>query len=667
LHKAVALDPKSAEARTNLGIALAEARRLDEAIAAYQSAIALQPDHTEARNNLGTALMALGRHGEAAVQFEHALARKPDLAAFHNNLGSALAALGRHADAVPSYRKALQLDPRFVQAGNNLGLSLVALGNAEQAIEVYRSVLALMPADADAHANLAAALAALNRHEAAVPHFEAALAARPDSVETRNNLANSLAALKRYQEAVPHYLKAVELRPGLADAHNNLGAVLAALERPAEALQHYSQAIAIRPDFADAHNNLGNALAALDRNEQALASYRSALALDPAMAEAHAGAGVMLETLGQLEAARREFEAAVSLAPRRGAFHRSLAGIKRFAAGDPQLAAMEALEQDQALGADQRVHLHFAMAKAYDDLGDPARAFRHLVSGNAGKRANVEYDEAAALHTIVQTAAVFTAAEMRRHAGQGDPSPVPIFIIGMPRSGSTLIEQILASHSRVFGGGELPDFSAAVADIAGAGGNPSAPFPEFGADMTATQFRRLGARYVERVRSKAPTAERITDKTLGNFLCAGLIHLALPNARIIHARRDPVDTCLSCFSKLFATGMAFTYDLAELGRYHRAYDALMAHWRDVLPTGVMLEVTYEDLVADFEPQARRIVEHCGLAWEAQCLSFHTTQRPVKTASAAQVRQPLYRGAVGRAQQYGALLSPLLEALNGVES
>jgi len=701
LRRAVELEPQSAEARTNLGVALAEARRLDEAVAAYQSAISLQPDHVEARNNLGTALMALGRHDEAAVQFERALVRKPDLAALHNNLGSALAALGRHAEAVTAYHKAVQLDPSFVQAGNNLGLSLTALGMAEEAISVYQGVLARVPDNADAHANLAVALATVQRHEAAIPHFEASLGARSGNAEIHNNFANSLAALNRHQDAVGHYLKAIELRPGLADAHNNLGTALAALkrgieaaahyqralvlrpdfaeahnnlgsllltlERPADALEHFRQATAMRPDLADAHNNLGNALAALDRNEQALTAYRDALALDPGLADAHAGAGIMLETLGQLDAARRAFETAVALAPRRGTFHRSLANVKRFAAGDPQLAAMEALEQDRALAVDQRIDLHFAIAKAYDDLGDPARAFRHLLSGNAGKRAIIDYDEAAALRTLGQIATVFGPALMRRHAGDGDPSAVPVFIIGMPRSGSTLIEQILASHSGVFGAGELTDFGAAASRLVESGGNLSAPFPEFVADMSAEQFRSLGAGYLERLRSRAPDALRITDKTLGNFLCAGLIHLALPNARIIHARRDPIDTCLSCFSKLFTTGMAFTYDLAELGRYHRAYDRLMAHWREVLPEGVMLEVSYEELVADFEPQARRIVSHCGLAWEEGCLNFHTTQRPVKTASAAQVRQPLYRGAIGRAQQYGALLSPLLEALNRGES
>jgi tetratricopeptide (TPR) repeat protein len=707
LQKAVASNPASFEALGNLGLALAATQQLDAAVAQYRKAIALQPDYVEARNNLGSALIGLGRHADAIAELEQALAIKPDLAALHNNLGSALAALGRHADAVQAYREAVRLDPKFTAASNNLGLSLVALGRPDEALGIYRTALALTPGDADAHANLAMALAALDRHEEAISHFEAALAARPGNAEAHNNLGNSLAALNRHGEALAHYTKAIQLRPDLAEvhnnlgnalatlqrhpeavahyrkalalqpryaeAHNNLGSALVMLERAAEAEAHHREAIAIRPEFTEAHRGLGDALAALDRYDEAQASFHRALALDPDFPEAHAGLGNLQRTLGRLDEARQTFEKAIALAPRRAEFHRALAEAKRFAASDPQLAAMEALAQEAlaqealaqggaTLSTNGRTHLQFALAKAYDDIGDSPRAFQHLIEGNALKRAAIAYDPSETLRLLVRTADIFTSELMRRQANQGDASPAPIFIVGMPRSGSSLIEQVLASHSGVFGAGEITDFNAAAASLAGPGGALPKPFPELAAEMTADQFRRVGSHYVNGLRSKAPAAMRITDKTLGNFLFAGLIHLALPNARIIHARRNPVDTCLSCFSKLFASQMFFTYDLAELGQYYRAYDALMAHWRKVLPAGVMLEVSYEDMVADFEPQAKRILGHCGLEWEEACLSFHTTQRPVKTASATQVREPLYRAAVGRSRSYRALLSPLLDAL-----
>jgi hypothetical protein len=239
--------------------------------------------------------------------------------------------------------------------------------------------------------------------------------------------------------------------------------------------------------------------------------------------------------------------------------------------------------------------------------------------------------------------------------GLGDPSSVPVFIVGMPRSGTTLIEQILASHPRVFGAGELMNLTRTVATL-----SRRAPFLGAILAMGAPELRELGAHYVTEVRQLAPEADRIIDKMPANFRLVGLIHLALPNARIIHARRDPLDTCFSCFSQLFSGDQPFSYDLAELGRYYSAYEMLMQHWRRVLPRGVMLEVNYEDVIGDLEGEARRIVSHCGLEWDDACLSFHQTERPVR--STFQVRQPIYRNSVGRWRLYERHLGPLIGAL-----
>jgi hypothetical protein len=244
--------------------------------------------------------------------------------------------------------------------------------------------------------------------------------------------------------------------------------------------------------------------------------------------------------------------------------------------------------------------------------------------------------------------------------GAGDPDDAPIFILGMPRSGSTLVEQILASHPEVHGAGECEAFNSLAESVHLPDRRPL--LPDAIAALSDAGLRQLGRSYAESLRARAPQARRITDKTLSNYLYAGLIHLALPQARIIHTRRDAVDTCLSCFSQLFNGYHPYAYDLAELGRYWRGYDRLMAHWRVVLPAGVMLELQYEELVGDLEGQARRLLRHCGLAWDEACLDFHNSSRPVHTASVAQVRQPIYRGSVRKAQAYGALLQPLLEAL-----
>jgi hypothetical protein len=273
----------------------------------------------------------------------------------------------------------------------------------------------------------------------------------------------------------------------------------------------------------------------------------------------------------------------------------------------------------------------------------------------------MNYDEAAILGVLERTRSAFAGEMMRSHSGQGDPSDVPVFILGMPRSGTTLVEQILASHPKVFGAGEIPDFHHAVAGFGGAV-TEALHSPEAAARISREQWRELGASYVGRIKAMAPAAERITNKVPENFRFVGLIHLALPKARIIHTRRDPVDTCLSCFSTLFAEDLPYTYDLAELGRYYRAYEALMAHWRSLSPPEVMLEVRYEEIVADLEGQARRILDHCGLEWDARCLAFHETVRPVHTASVTQVRQPIYKNAVQRWRRYERFLGPLLAEL-----
>ncbi|MBO0752853.1 MAG: sulfotransferase, partial [Bradyrhizobiaceae bacterium] len=257
---------------------------------------------------------------------------------------------------------------------------------------------------------------------------------------------------------------------------------------------------------------------------------------------------------------------------------------------------------------------------------------------------------------------VFTPELMREKSGGGDPSQVPVFIVGMPRSGTTLLEQVLASHSKVHGAGEVETFYQALVKLMDRAGG-TAPFPDMVAAMSSEALRELGASYVSMIRAAAPAAERVVNKLTLNYKYVGLIHLALPNARIIHIRRDPLDTCFSCFSLAFSGEQSFTYDQGELGRYYRGYAALMEHWRRVLPEGVMIEVQYEDLVADLAGQAGNVLAHCGLAWEDACLAFHETDRPVKTASSAQVRRPLYQTSIGRWRPYEHLLQPLIKALD----
>jgi tetratricopeptide (TPR) repeat protein len=447
------------------------------------------------------------------------------------------------------------------------------------------------------------------------------------------------------------------------EAAYKLGKALWGERRLEEAAAQLERALALRPDYIEAHFSLAQVLRERGSFDAAIAHYEKAIALRPDDPVIHSNLGRLLGELGRITKARAAFQKAVALAPRCGATYLNLAHCDKVAPDDPYLATMEELARDQgALGERDRIDLDFALGKAYADIGQHERSFQHLLRGNARKRKILVYDEAAMLGELERIHLAFDQKLLRKGKRLGNPSYLPVFIVGMPRSGSSLIEQILASHPQVFGAGELTAFQDAVAGLAQPGGG-SLPLPELLLSLPKQRLRELGSRYLAAVKAIAPAYSRVTDKLPGNFRFVGLIHLALPNARIIHAQRDPVDTCLSCFAIQFtAGGTEYSYELGELGRCYRAYQALMTHWRNVLPAGVMLDVQYEEVVDDLEGQARRIVAHCGLDWDERCLAFPTTQRAVRTASAAQVRRPIYRSSIGRWRPDQALLQPLLEAL-----
>jgi len=420
-----------------------------------------------------------------------------------------------------------------------------------------------------------------------------------------------------------------------------------------------SDAVHDENEFIDWHIRLGNILRDQGSHNEALEVYRGVLAIKPDSAEAYHCIGIALRELGRLPEAREAAERAIRLSPRQPAYFRNLAELKRFVSGEPQVAEIETLADDTAaFSTEERIELHFLLAKVYEDLGHYEQCFRQLQVGNSLKRKQINYEERTVLGAFDRVRAVFTPELMRMRRGSGEASPVPVFIIGMIRSGTTLVEQIIASHQKAFGAGELKSFGNIAAAIH-ADQHDVPAFPEVVTRMSGEDFRDLGARYLAKLRPLAPAAARIVNKMPSNYIFAGLIHLSLPNAPIIHVVRDPADTCMSCFSKLFKEGQHFTYDLAELGRYYRHYQALMAHWRGVLPPGRILDIHYEDLVGDLEGTARQIIAHCGLEWDPHCLAFHETKRPVCTASVVQVRQPIYASAVGRWRRYEQYLAPLL--------
>ncbi|MDR3405237.1 MAG: sulfotransferase [Chthoniobacter sp.] len=592
------------------------------------------PGDAEALRRLGVIRAQQGQLETAVALLRKSLARAPKASEGHNNLGTVLHSLARHEEAVTCYEKAISLRPNYAMAFNNLG----------------------------------AALAAMGRHEEAVKRYQAALAIAPDYVEALNNLGAALHVVDRNREALLPLRKAVELRPDFVDARINLGHVLVGLHHDAAAISCYQDALQEQPNNPELHVDLGNTLFKRGQREAALSHHRQAQTLKPELADAYAGEGMVLQEIGRLDEAKESFARAVAIDPRRPDYYLRLVRAGDVLPGDRHLRQMLALadEIDSLKEADQ-ISLHFALAKALADIGEHQRSFEHVMAGNALKRHSVPYDTVREAENLDRIRQVFTPELLRDRSGHGLASRVPVLIVGMPRSGSTLIEQMLASHPDVFGAGETDALERAMRD---SGARTCAkPFPDSLPDWADDQLRATAEHYLRRLialasaQSERRRIRRITDKMLSNFHYLGLIHLVMPNARIIHACRDPVDTCLSCFSLLFEK-LPFTYDLGELGRHYRAYTQLMEYWRRALPAESILDVHYEDVVRDPETAVRQILTHCGLAWNDACLRFYETKRPVRTASVVQVRQPIYQKSVGRWRPNEAQLHPLLAALAG---
>lgn len=596
------------------------AGRLGEAEILYRRILETDPRHADSLHLLGMIAHQRGQHDAAASMIRQAIAIQPKVAAFCSNLGAVLQAQGQIEEAAAWFRRALSLEPDWAEVHSNLGNVLQSLGRLEEAAAQQQRALALNPGLAEAWSNLGNIWYEQGKLADSVACFERALKIKPGYADAHNNLGTALLSQDRVEEAIGQFERALALHPNHAAAHNNLGNAFLKQARLEEAQEHYERALEIKPDYASSHNNLGNVLKEKGRFQEAMAHYERAIAVQPDYAEAH---------LNRTE-------------------------LKRFTRGDADLAVLEDLAAG-GLPDEKALFIHFALAKALDDVGDYDRAWEHLRQANALKRAGIEYSEKRALELLDRIREVFEPGLFERFHGAGDPSTAPIFVVGMPRSGSTLIDQMLASHPQIHGAGELAILER-MEDLS---------FPEHAASLDRDQLWRLGEAYLAQLPQVPAGVVRIVDKLPGNFLRIGLIRLMLPNARIIHTLRDPLDTCLSCYFKLFTNGLLFTYDLGELGHYYRSYSRLMQHWRAVLPPDAILDVRYENVVDDLEAQARRLIEYCGLAWDERCIGFHRHARPVRTASSVQVRQPLFRSSVGRWRHYEAGLGPLIEALGAV--
>ncbi len=671
--RALAIDSGFAPAWWNKSNALWVSRRFEDAEKAGQAAVEKAPQSPDAWNNLGMAQAGLGKTGDAIECWRKAVGINPGFSAAWNNLAHALRESGNLPEAKNCGEKAVDLDPRNTHALNNLANIRLDLGETEKAEDLYKRALAEKPDFAEAHNNLALCLILQGRYEEAVSAARFAALFKKDFAEAHMNTGSALRSLGRLDEAEKALQQASTLAPASAEVRIELAETLIALERYPDAdivLSSVPQAGLSTPrhwlKFSAALERLNKSAEALDAaqkatdlapaqpegpirkgqihhlngdTDRALSCYQAALALSPDMPALHVALAELFQTTGEMDKARAALERAQALDPAMPEIYTSLVKLKKFMPGDTDFQRLRALEKEASRHPPEtQAALHFALFSAFDHAGDCKTAFGHLQKANALKRSVTPYHhekQAASLLAIRESHAALSGQVFK---DRGFSSPIPVFIIGMPRSGTTLTEQIMAAHPDVFAAGEIHDFSTAALEMGGA--------------LTPDNASSIGGRYVEKIQKRDPTgrALRITNKMPGNFMHLGQIALCLPEAKVIHCRRDPMDTIFSCYKQNFARGHGWSYDLDDAKAYYGIYDELMSYWREALP-GRFLEIDYEETVTNFEAQARKIIGHIGLEWNDACLRPHEHKRAVLTASKTQVVKPVYASSVGGWKKY----------------
>jgi len=612
-----------------------------------------EPSSVHHHRILSHALIKTQRLDEAVKALEFALSFAPDFAGFHEDMGSALAILERYQDAKLAFERALEIDPTLVSARKKLAKVLIELGLNMEADEVFRE--RLDRDDASREVTIGAEHWQAGRYSEAQKVLTAAVRKYPENVDAMRFLALVYHDQGiRMLDAEALLRRAVEMAPDYVQALHNLGVICRDNNKWQDAYDCYAKITKLSADDPMAWLGRGNSASHMGNVDESVSCYQRATDLDAGNASAWMVLGHALKTQGSQGAALDAYRQALAIDDRLGEVYWSMANLKIFNFNAVEIAAMQKHIENENLKEVTRANMYFALGKAYEDMHEYAKAWEHYTQGNALNRTLVDYDPVDNELVNQSQKEVFTKEFVDSHRGQGCQSPDPIFIVGLPRTGSTLIEQILASHSKVEGTAELPNINAIAMGTMKYRAD-RLKYPQTAQTFKGKDWESFGKEYLKQVaHHRVEGCEYFIDKLPNNFVHIGWIKLTMPNAKIINTRRFPVDSCLGVYKQLFASGQNFSYDQFELAEYYRGYIDLMDHWHSVFP-GEILDVHYEQTVNDLEGQVRRILDFCGLEFEPSCLNFHENKRAVKTASSEQVRQPIYRSALSLSQKYGEVL------------
>ena len=610
---------------------------------------------------LCVALIRQGRSGSAVKRLKHILRSFPDFPPAVEELGNALLAQNKPDQAIDAFQQALKINPENAAVMIKLGKIYSKLGRKDEANEMYQSALALEPTKE--RVATAAQAFARGQTEEAEKICRQVLREHPNEVDAMRLLASIANKLEQRDDAIILLERAVELKPKFAGAWADLAETYTESEKFGEALDAVQRVIKLQPNMPFGHMIRGSILGKKDDHEGAINAFKEALEIEPDHIGSNMGLGNTLKTIGRYDEAVKSYKKCIEAQPLFSEAYWSLANLKTYSFDDDEIKNMEKHVQSQDLTPASKAFFHIAIANAKEKQMKYGEAWYHFHTGNELRRTSEIYDSVTTQVTHDALIETFDEEFVNSTKGSGCQSDAPIFILGLPRSGSTLIEQILASHSQVEGTRELPDISLLGRRLTKSK-PPGIKYPDAVKHMTDEEKTEYGESYLETSKRYRTDKPRFIDKMPNNFAHIGFIKTILPNAKIINAKRHPLDSCVSSFKQLFYKGQSWSYDLFEIGEYFLEYERMMDHWHSLYP-GEIYDIQYENIVNNQEDESRALIQYCGLDWEDSCLRFYENKRSVNTASSEQVRQPIYKGAMYAWKNYESEIGALKDILEPV--